>query len=185
MDTFNKLSMTTKVVLGATILFLIVSFFNWQEVDVGVAEAGRSMWSGWGTIAGIVALVLLAWEGLRIANVNVSLPISDAMLAALVAVLLALLTIIKFLADNEFRTFWAWLGLVLALVIAGAAIVRMQEGGEGWADVRKSMGSAATAARTRVDRDDTSATPPPPPPPAAPRSTETPPPPDTPDDTRT
>ena len=65
MDTFTKLPTTTKVVLGGTVAFLIVSFFNWQEVDFGVGSAGVTMWHGWGTIAGIVALALLAWEGLR------------------------------------------------------------------------------------------------------------------------
>ena len=32
------------------------------------------------------------------------------MTSAALAVLLAIFTVIKFLADNEFRTFWAWLG---------------------------------------------------------------------------
>ena len=160
MDTFTKLPTTTKVVLAGTVAFLIVSFFNWQEVDFGVGEAGVTMWHGWGTIAGIVALALLAWEGLRLANIDVSLPLSDAMLGALVAILLAVLTILKFLVDNEFRTFWAWLGLILALVVAGAAFLRMQAGGESLADMRTKFGgsSAGTAAA--------------PPPPAAPSSTE-------------
>lgn len=167
MDTFNRLSTTAKVVLGGTIAFLIVSIFNWQEVDFGVGSAGVSMWHGWGTLAGIVALVLLAWEGLRLANVNLTLPFSAAMTTALLGGLLALVTILKFLVDNEFRTFWAWLGLLLALAIAAAAFMGMQAGGESFADMRKSVGSAASgaaaAARQRVDRDDTPTTTPAPP----------------------
>ncbi|HEU5279926.1 MAG TPA: hypothetical protein VFU26_13625 [Gaiellaceae bacterium] len=159
METFNKLSMAGKVVLGGTIAFLIVSIFNWQEVDVGVAEAGRSMWAGWGTLAGILAIAILAWEVLRLANVNVNLPISATMATAILAILLALATILKVLVDNEFRTFWAWLGLLLALVIAAAAFMRMQEGGESFADMRRSVSSAASGAasrtRTAVDRGDT------------------------------
>lgn len=162
METFNKLSTAGKVVLGGTIAFLIVSIFNWQEVDVGVAEVGRSMWAGWGTLAGILAIAILAWEALRLANVNVNLPISAAMATAIVAILLALATILKVLVDNEFRTFWAWLGLLLALVIAAASFMRMQEGGESFADMRSSVTSAAsgaaTRARTAVDRDDTPST---------------------------
>ena len=183
MDMFNKLSMPTKVVLGGTILFLIVSIFNWQEVDLGVAEAGVTMWHGWGTIAGIVALALLAWEGLRLANVNVTLPISDSMIGALLAILLAVLTIIKVLADNEFRTFWAWLGLLFALVVAAAAVMRMQAGGESFADMRRSVTSAASggaaSARGAVDRDDK------PEAPAAPSTPSTEGTSDTSDDTRT
>jgi hypothetical protein len=159
METFNKLSTAGKVVLGGTIAFLIVSIFNWQEVDAGVVEVGRSMWAGWGTLAGILAIALLAWEALRLANVNVNLPISAAMATAIVAILLALSTILKVLVDNEFRTFWAWLGLLLALVIAAASFLRMQEGGESFADMRSTMASAASGAAGRargaVDRDDT------------------------------
>lgn len=166
MDTFNRLSTQAKVLLGATVVFLIVSVFNWQEVDLGVAEAGRSMWNGWGTVAGLIAIVLLAWEGLRLANVNVTLPISAAMTSALLGVLLALATILKFLVDDEFRTFWAWLGLVLALVIAASAIMTMQAGGESFADMRRSVAGAASgaaaAAREAVDREDKPETPPPP-----------------------
>ena len=46
------------------------------------------------------------------------------------------LHVIKFLADNEFRTFWAWLGLILAIVIVVGAWMNMQAAGEGLADVR-------------------------------------------------
>ena len=162
MDTFNRLSTPAKVLLAATVAFLIVSLFNWQEVDFGVGSAGVSMWHGWGTLAGLVAIVLLAWEGLRLANVNVSLPISAAMVSALLAALLALATILKFFVDNEFRTFWAWLGLVLALVIVASAFLVMQAGGESFADVRKSFSGAAASARARMDRDDTPETAPPP-----------------------
>ena len=38
------------------------------------------------------------------------------MISAALAILLVIFTVIKFLADNEFRTFWAWLGLILAIV---------------------------------------------------------------------
>lgn len=155
MDTFNRLSMPAKVLLGATIAFLIVSIFNWQEVDVGVAEAGRSMWSGWGTLAGLIAIVLLAWEGLRLANVNVTLPISAAMASAILAVVLAVVTILKFLVDNEFRTFWAWLGLILAIGIVVGAVMNMQAAGHSMGDLKTSMvaaaGGAAAAAKGAVD----------------------------------
>jgi hypothetical protein len=164
MDTFNKLSTAGKAVIVGTVAFLIVSIFNWQEVDTVVGSVGRSMWHGWGTLAGLLAIALLVWEGLRLANVNIALPISAAMAGALVAILLALATILKFLVDNEFRTFWSWLGLVLALGIAAGAFVRMQEGGESFADMRQSVTSAASGAaakaREAVDRDD-SPTPPP------------------------
>ena len=150
----SKLSHGAKLIIGGTIVFLIVSIFNWQEVDVGIVTAGRSMWHGWGVLAGLLAIALLVWEAIRLANVNVAMPVTPAMTSAALAVLLAIFTVIKFLADNEFRTFWAWLGLILAIAIVVGAWLNMQAAGEGLGDIRSQMSSAATAARGAVDRDD-------------------------------
>lgn len=174
----SKLSHGAKLIIAGTIVFLIVSIFNWQEVDIGIASAGRSMWHGWGVLAGLLAIALLVWEAIRLANVNVALPVTPAMTSAALAVLLAIFTVIKFLADNEFRTFWAWLGLILAIAIVVGAWLNMQAAGEGLGDIRSQVSSAATAARGAVDRDDTPAAAAPPPP-AAPVEPTAPAPPDT------
>ena len=173
----SKLSHGAKLIIAGTIVFLIVSIFNWQEVDIGIASAGRSMWHGWGVLAGLLAIALLVWEAIRLANVNVALPVTPAMTSAALAVLLAIFTVIKFLADNEFRTFWAWLGLILALAIVVGAWLNMRAAGEGLGDIRSQVSSAATAARGAVDRDDTPAAAAPPPP-AAPVEPTAPAPPD-------
>ena len=68
-----------KLVIGATVAFLIVSIFNWQEVDVGFASAGASMWHGWGVLAGLIAIAILVWEGLRLANLKVEIGLTPAM----------------------------------------------------------------------------------------------------------
>ncbi|HSD02280.1 MAG TPA: hypothetical protein VLB81_07930 [Gaiellales bacterium] len=151
----SKLSHGAKLIIGGTVAFLIVSIFNWQEVDIsGIASVGRSMWHGWGVLAGLLAIALLVWEVIRLANINVAMPVTPAMTSAALAVLLAIFTVIKFLADNEFRTFWAWLGLILALAIVVGAWLNMQAAGEGLADIRTQVGSAAAAAKGAVDRDD-------------------------------
>ena len=94
MDTFNKLSTPAKLVLGATVLFLIVSFFNWFSVeDLG----GVSMWEGIGTLAGILAIAVLVWEGLRLANVDIKLPISHAMVSVVLTLLVLLFAFIRFI----------------------------------------------------------------------------------------
>ena len=75
----SKLSHGAKLVLAGTAAFLLVSFFNWQEVEFGdIASAGVSMWHGWGFLAGLLALALLVWEGLRLANIEVALPVGPA-----------------------------------------------------------------------------------------------------------
>jgi hypothetical protein len=56
-------------------------------------------------------------------------------------VLLAIFTVIKFLADNEFRTFWAWLGLILAIATVVGAWMNMQAAGESIGDIRDRVSS--------------------------------------------
>jgi hypothetical protein len=67
----SKLSHGAKLVLAASIAFLVVSIFNWQEVEfAGIASAGVSMWHGWGVLAGLLAIAIVVWEGLRLANMR-------------------------------------------------------------------------------------------------------------------
>jgi hypothetical protein len=175
MDKLSQLSTGAKIVLGGAIVFLIVSFFNWQEVDLGpIGSAGVSMWDGIGWIAGLLAIALIVWLALRLANVNLEIGLSPALVTAGLSALLLIFTIIKFLVDNEFRTFWSWLGLILAIVIAAGAWLNMQAAGEsvGEAFARFGGGSSTTTTAT---------TPPPPPPPVTPPpATPPPPPPSTP-----
>ena len=122
MDKLAEINHGAKVVLGAAILFLILSFFNWQEVDLGAfGEAGVSMWHGVGWIAGLLAIAIIVWQAIRLANMNLEIGVGPAMVTAFLAVLLLLFTVIKFFADSEFRTWAAWVGLILAIVIAGGA----------------------------------------------------------------
>ena len=153
----SKLTHGIKLVLGATIAFLIVSIFNWQEIDFqGIASAGVSMWHGWGVLAGLLALVIIVWEGLRLANVKLEIGMTPAMVTTALAILLLLFTVLKFLVSNEFRTFWAWLGLLLAILIAVGAFLNMQATGESIAEMGSSMkaaaGSAAAAAKAATDK---------------------------------
>ncbi len=152
----SKLSHGAKLVLGASIAFLVVSIFNWQEVDfAGIASAGVSMWHGWGVLAGLLAIAIVVWEGLRLTNVKIEIGLTPAMVTTALAILLGLFTLLKFLVDNEFRTFWAWLGLILAIGIVVGAVMNMQAAGHSMGDLKTSMvaaaGGAAAAAKGAVD----------------------------------
>jgi hypothetical protein len=142
----SKLTHGAKLVLGGTIVFLIVTFFKWQEVEYAGFSSGVSMWHGVGFIAGLLAIALLVWEGLRLVNIEVALPVGPAMTSAFLAILLVFFTIIKFLVDGEFRTFWAWLGLALAIAIAVGAVMNMQAAGHSFSDVKDTLASGAAAA---------------------------------------
>jgi hypothetical protein len=178
----SKLTHGAKLVLGATIAFLIVSIFNWQEVEVlNIASAGVSMWHGWGVLAGLIAIAIVVWEGLRLANMKIEVGLTPAMVTAALAILLVLFTVLKFLVDNEFRTFWAWLGLILAILVAVGAWLNMQMLGESITEMGTSMksaaSSAAAAAKSATDRDESAAAAPPAPaPPQAPPAPAAPPP---------
>ena len=90
MDKLAEINHGAKVVLGASILFLIISFFNWQEVDLGAfGEAGVSMWNGVGWIAGLLAIAIIVWQAIRLSNINLEIGVGPAMVTAFLAVLLA------------------------------------------------------------------------------------------------
>jgi cation transport ATPase len=153
MDKFNELTTGAKLVLGATVAFLIVSFFNWYEADLGGLEdvagvdAGVSMWNGVGVIAGLIAIVLLVWQAIRLANINLEIGMTPAMITAALAALLLIFTLIRVIDGYEFadRTIWLWIGLLLAVVIAVGAWMNMQASGESLADVRSRFGGGAAA----------------------------------------
>lgn len=144
MDQLLRLSTGAKIVLGGTIAFLIVSFFNWQEVSadlgpIGTIEAGVSMWHGVGVIAGLIAIALLAWQVLRLANINIDVGISSTLITAALAALLVVFAVLKIIIDNEQLKFWAILGVIFAAAVAVGAWMNMQAAGESFDDVRKSI----------------------------------------------
>ena len=128
------------------------------------------MWNGVGWIAGLLAVALIVWQALRLANIEMELGVTPAMITAALAMLILLFTFIRFIdKPSAFdRTFWAWLGLALAIVIAVGAWMNMQASGESLADIRSSVAGAATAARGAVDRKDEPSTSPASSPPASP-----------------
>ena len=167
MDKLAELSHGAKVVLGGAIVFLIISFFNWQEVELGpFGDAGVSMWNGVGWIAGLLAIALIVWQAIRLANINLEVGVGPAMVTTFLAALLLLFTVIKFFADSEFRTWAAWVGLILALVIAIGAWLNMQATGESFADLQKlgSGGAGAGGGSSTPPPPTPSETPPAPPP---------------------
>lgn len=156
MDKLSELTHGAKVVLGAAIAFLVVSFFNWFELegDLGDAveafagDAGVSMWSGVGWIAGLLAIGLIAWQVVRLANINVEIGLTPAMITAALAVLILVFTVIRFIdkpgGDLVGRTIWAWLGLALAIVVCVGAWMNMQASGESLDSMRDQVTAMAS-----------------------------------------
>ena len=125
MERFTKLSRETQVVLAGTVLYLVFSFLDWQQISVMSITAGQSEWHGIGIVAGLLAVALLAWEAIRLLGVKLELgSISPGLVSVGAALLLLVFTVITFLSHNEARHWPAWIGFVLSVVIAGAGIVR-------------------------------------------------------------
>jgi hypothetical protein len=135
MDQLRRLSPTAQVVLGATVLYVIVSFLDWQQVSVLGTTLGQTEWHGVGVIAGLLGVALLAWEIARTLEVNVDLgSVAQGLVSVVLAVLLLVFTFITFVSHDVARHWPAWVGLLLSIVIAVAGIARAREEGipVGW-----------------------------------------------------
>ena len=154
-------STARKILLPASLLFLIDSFLNWQQVDLGPVSAGQSMWHGLGFLIGILLLALIIWELLDAFAPDTlrGMNLPGGLIALGLAGAILILTVIRVLTI-DYRHWPAWVGLILALAIGYGGWLRFQESGEALPS-RGSMGGGGTSAP--------SAPPPaaPPPPPAA------------------
>jgi hypothetical protein len=154
MPNMADLSTATKVLLVAGVLMFIDLFFAWQKecVDTPIGDVcgTRSGWAGWGVLIGLLVIALIVWEGITLAGIasNLNVPVAASMVTAALAAAILLFTIIKFLADNEARSWPMWVGLLLAIAIAVG----------GWLKWKETPAEPAPATPA----------PPPPPPPAPP-----------------
>jgi hypothetical protein len=137
MDRFNALGRGAQIMFVGTVLLLIDMFLPWQDVDIGgLAEefgvdASVSGWHGaMGVLLGIVTIITLAWLIVRLASVDIPLPVSTAMTGALLGTLVLIFAVIKILTIlGDYTTLWAWIGLGLAIVVAVGAFQVVQEAG--------------------------------------------------------
>ncbi len=125
MDSVKNLSREAQVVLGGGVLYLIFSFLDWQQVSLFGHAYGLSEWHGVGVVAGLLVIALLVWEAVRLFAPEVKLgSLSEGLVSVGLALLLALFTVITFLTHSTARHWPAWVGLILALAIAIAAVMR-------------------------------------------------------------
>lgn len=156
MERFNALGRGAQLMLVGAVLLFIDLFLPWQDFDVGGiadelgVDATFSGWRGIGFVVGLLTIVILAWLIVRLASVDIPLPVSTAMTGALLGTLVLIFTIIKLLTIlGDEATIWAWIGVILAVVIAVGAFMTVQEAGG--VDTLKSEassygGSGSTAA---------------------------------------
>ena len=130
MDRLKNLSRETQVVLGASVLYFIFSFLDWQQVSISGFTAGVSEWDGIGWLAGLLVVAVLVWEGVRLAGGKIEMgSVTPGLVSVVLALLLLLFTVIVFFDHSTARHWPAWIGLILSIVIAGAALVRAKAEG--------------------------------------------------------
>ena len=130
MDALSKLSREAQVVLGGLVLFVIISFLDWQSWSLGPYSYGVSLWHGFGVVVAIVAIVFLLWEIGRLLNYNIELgEFTPGMVSAVLALVLLVFTVIVFLDWSDFRSWPEWIGLILAIVIGVASYFRARAEG--------------------------------------------------------
>ena len=142
-----RLSMGSKGLLVAGLLFVISCFLAWVDVaseveaitgiDISSIPGGQvadttlnAMGTSplFGTLALIAALALVVWEGMIAAGVGVKAgTTSPAMISAILGWVAAGFGVITFIVALQAPAWGAFLGLVLALALAYAAYVRFQE----------------------------------------------------------
>ena len=125
----SKMSTATKILLGAGILYLIDLFLNWNEAcaetPLGDICVGANGVHGIGVLNLLLVIALLAWEGMALAGVEVNAP--RALVSAGIAGAIVVFTILKILVDMDAIAIFAWIGLLLALVIGYGGWMRWQE----------------------------------------------------------
>ena len=125
----SKMSTADKILLGAGILYIIDVLLPWQRACVDIAGLSgcdsASGASGIGILNLLLAISLVAWEGMSLENVEINAP--RALISAGLAGGIVLFTILKILVDSESIYLFAWIGLILALVIGYGGWMRWQE----------------------------------------------------------
>ena len=130
MDAVKKLSTEAQVILGCGVVYLLFSFFHWQQVGALGYTFGVSEWSGIGVVAGLVAVLVVGWEVVRMFSIQVPLGgLSVGLVSVGIALLLTLLTVITFLTHSTARHWPAWIGLLLSIAIGAAALARGRKEG--------------------------------------------------------
>lgn len=134
----SKMSTPAKILIGGGALLFIDSFLSWQKACASFQGVGGfcvsfNAWSGNGSFFGVImaigAIALVAWEVAQMMGMSMSTGgLAPSKLSAYLGFGTAAFGIVKFLlAVTNHGAIFAWIGLVLILVVAYGAWMRFQE----------------------------------------------------------
>jgi hypothetical protein len=122
---WSKMSTASRILIVAGALYIIDLFLPWQSVDVGLGSVTANGVQGIGVLNLLLAIALVAWEVMAVAGVEINAP--KSLISAALAGAIVLFTILKIIVDSEAMAIFAWIGLILALVIGYGGWMRWQE----------------------------------------------------------
>jgi hypothetical protein len=122
---WSKMSTASRILIVAGALYIIDLLLPWQTFDLGVGSESVSGAHGIGVLNLLLAIALVAWEVMAVAGVEINAPRS--LISAALAGGIVLFTILKIIVDSEAMAIFAWIGLILALVIGYGGWMRWQE----------------------------------------------------------
>ena len=137
MDRFNALGRGAQLMLVGAVLLFIDLFLPWQSYSgpfkdaieaVGGDTTATAFHGLGGWLLALLTLVLIAWLVARLAAVEIPIPVSAAMTAGVFAFLILAIAILKALVD-DYSGWAAWVGIILAAVVAVGAWLQIQESG--------------------------------------------------------
>lgn len=130
MQQLKGLPLGRQLILGAGVLLLIDTFFDWQQVSASFITVGQSAWHGfWGIVMCLALLVLLAWTLGRAFGIALPAQVPDGLATLGLAALILVFAIIKALSDSYVH--WpAYLGIILAAAVGYGAWLVFQASGE-------------------------------------------------------
>jgi len=128
----SELPLYRKLALGGAVLLFIDLFLPWLSISVDELDisASANAWdSGLGTLIGILLIVLIAWEVLRLTGNAPEFGVKHDVVTGVLAGVIALLTLFLFLDVLGDTGIGAWLGLVLLVVLGYVAYMAYAAGG--------------------------------------------------------
>jgi hypothetical protein len=137
MERFNALGRGTQLMLVGAVLLFIDLFLPWQaysgpfkdEIEALGGDTTFTAFHGFGGwLLALLTVVLIAWIVARMAAVEIPIPVSAAMTAGVFAFLILIVAVLKALVD-DYSGWAAWVGIVLAAIIAVGAWMQIQEAG--------------------------------------------------------
>lgn len=111
-----------KMILIAGVLFLIDSFLPWYGVSFGPASVNISGWNSGGlaVLSILFAIAALALAVIRVAKVNIALPVKDGMVYLVLGGGAFLFALLRLITETSFTKFGVYLAVVLGGVLAYA-----------------------------------------------------------------